>query len=223
MKTSASPLIFLSLLLGLLPINSPCQVRSLISLENKHLVPHLDNAFWVVAQQETPVSITQLSATIQIYGGEASPLEIKGSNTLFFIHPDTVGMVEISIDLGDTIEVKRLRVKTMEAKGYLSKHTANQPEPIKSGEFNAQSGIAAILVDYNICASCIVVGYEVIRISSRNEVERTLNIGARFSDESEEIILKATSGDLFIFRKIKYRCPGDRSPQSLDDMIFEIK
>ncbi|MFM9950901.1 MAG: GldM family protein [Saprospiraceae bacterium] len=65
--------------------------------------------------------------------------------------------------------------------------------------------------------------FQTIRIGANNEIERAVNKGARFDQQTRKIILKAESGDIFIFRQIKYKCPGSRHPQRLDDMIFEIE
>ena len=199
------------------------QFRSIISTEHHHFVAKLDNPFRVVAQQEKPVTIDQLSAIIQIYDSEEQPIEIQKRGNYFVIHPDTIGIVEIKIELKDTIEIKRIRVKAIEATGKLGRHRANTNESIKKGEFKAQQGIAAIIEGYDIDASCKIYGYQILRISKRNEVERKINKGARFKEESKLLINKAESGDLYIFREIKCRCPGSDKIERLLDMIFEIE
>ena len=199
------------------------QIRSIISTEYNHFIAKLDNPFRVVAQQEKPVTIDQLSAIIQIYDSEEQPIEIQKRGNYFIIHPDTIGILEIRIDLRDTIEIKRIRVKAIEAKGRLGRFGANTNESIKKGEFRAQQGIAAIIEGYDIDASCKIYGYEILRISKRNEVERKINKGGRFEEESKLLINKAESGDLYIFREITYRCPGSNKIERLLDMIFEIE
>ena len=68
-----------------------------------------------------------------------------------------------------------------------------------------------------------VLGFEIIRISNKNEAERCINKGGGFGEKTREIIKKAQSNDIFIFRKIKYKSPYSEKPQRLDDMIFEIE
>ena len=199
------------------------QFKSIISVEYGHFIAKLDNSFRVVAQQEKRVTIDQLSALIQIYDSESKPIEIQERNNHFVIYPDTIGIVEISIDLGDTVEIKKIKVKAIEAVGRLGRFGANIDKPIKKGEFKAQQGIAAIVEGYDIQARCKIYGYQLLRISKRNRVDRSINKGGRFEQKTKEVINKAETGDLYIFREIRYRCPGSNKIKRLADMIFEIE
>lgn len=177
----------------------------------------------IVAQQTEPVSLRQLSATFQVYDGQKVPIEITERKGYFTIRPDSIGMVEIHIAVGDTTEIRTLRVKPMPAVGRLGRFCGNTGEKIDVGEFKAQMGLTANIEYGDICGSCQILGYQVLRVSSRNEVEKALNRGARFGQHTQAIIMKAEPGDVFIFREIRYKCPGAASPQRLEDMVFEVE
>jgi len=179
----------------------------------------MDNIITVVAQQEFPVSISQLNASIR-QDSIKRDLDIVERNGKFRIHPDTTGIVEININLGDTTETKKLRVKDFLVEGSLGNFCTNCDEKIESNAFKVQKGIIATIMCCGFDARCLVLGFETIRISKRNEVERVTNRGGEFEEETINIIDKAKSGDIYIFREIKYKCD---SPKRLDDMIFEIK
>ncbi|MCB9301799.1 MAG: hypothetical protein H6566_14225 [Lewinellaceae bacterium] len=199
-------------------------LKSIVSIENQYLIVGVDNPIRIVAQQKEPVSISQLSVNFQVYNSEKVPIEIAVRNGYFIIRPDTIGIVELNITIGDTIETKTLRVKPMEAVGRLGgKYGANTNGKIGVGEFKAQMGIIAQIECCGFDAKCNVLEFQTIRISNRNQVERRINKGGRFEKETREIIMKAESGDIYIFRQIKYKCPGSEKPQRLDDMIFEIE
>ncbi|MEZ5039967.1 MAG: GldM family protein [Saprospiraceae bacterium] len=198
-------------------------MKSIISIENQYLIVGVDNPIRIVAQQKEPVAISQLSANFQVYDSKKVPIEIVEGKGYFIIRPDTIGWVEINITIGDTIETKTLRVKPIEAVGRLSKYGANTDEKIGIGEFEAQMGIIASVECCGFDAKCNVLGFQTIRINNRNQVERRINKGGRFEEATREIIMKAESGDIYIFRQIKYKCPGSEKPQRLDDMIFEIE
>jgi len=198
-------------------------LKSMISIENQHLVLKYDNPFRIVVQQTEPVSIKQLNATIQVNNSEKVPIEIVEKNGFFIIRPDTIGMVEISITIGDTIETRNIIVKPLEAVGQFGIHGANSDKKIGIGEFKSQLGVAANIECCDIDGKCTVLGFQMLRIGKRNIVERTVNKGAKFEEPAIEIIMKAESGDIFIFRQIEYTCYGSGEPQRLDDMIFEIK
>lgn len=198
-------------------------LKSIISIENQNLVVGIDNPIRIVAQQNEPVSINQLNAYFQVYNSKKVPIEIVEGNGYFVIRPDTIGTVEMNITIGDTIEIKTLRVRPIEAVGRLSMYGANTDEKIGVGEFKAQRGIMAVVECCGFDARCSVLEFQTIRISNQNQVERRINKGGRFEEATREVVLKAESGDIYIFRQIKYKCPGSEKPQRLDDMIFEIK
>lgn len=200
-------------------------LKSMISIENQYLIAKVDNPIRIVAHQKEPVSLSQLNATFQgyDYDSEKNPIEIVEGKGYFIINPDSIGIVEIHITVGDTIEIKTLRVKPIEAVGRLGTYQANSDTKIGAGEFKAQLGIIANIECCGFDAKCSVFGFQTIRISNQNQVERRINKGSRFEEETREIIMKAESGDIYIFRQIKYKCPGSKKPQRLDDMTFEIE
>jgi hypothetical protein len=198
-------------------------LKSIISIENQYLIAKVDNPIRIVVQQSEPVSIKQLNATIQAYNSAKVPIEIALGSGYFIIRPDTIGIVELNITIGDTIETKTLRVRPMEAVGRLGRHGANTDKKIGIGEFKAQMGIIANVECCGFDAKCQVLGYQILRISNRNQSDRTVNKGGRFEENTRKLVMKAESGDIYIFRQIKYKCPGSENPQRLEDMIFEIE
>ena len=198
-------------------------MKAMVSIENRYLNVHLDNAIKIIAQQNSPVSINQVSATLQAYNAEKQPIKIIYSDGYFFVHPDTTGWLEININLGDTIEKKVLIVKELEAVGRLGRFKANSDTKIRVDEFKAQTGIRASLECCGFDAKCSVLSFETIRINKENNVSKDINQKAVFEKKSKELVMNAKSGDIFIFRNIMYRCPGSVYPQRLDDMIFEIE
>ncbi len=202
-------------------INKP--LKSIVSIENQYLIVGVDNPIRIIAQQNEPVSINQLNANFQVYNSGKVPIKIVEGEGYFIIRPDTIGIVEINITIGDTIVMKTLRVKPIDAVGRLGKYQANTDEKISVGEFKAQMGVVASVECCGFKARCRVLQFQTIRIGVNNEIDRTVNKGSRFDKQTREIILKAESGDVYIFRQIKYKCPGSAKPQRLDDMIFEIE
>jgi hypothetical protein len=198
-------------------------LKTIISIENQYLIVRIDNPIRIVAQQNQPVSINQLNATFQEYDSEKKPIEILEGKGYFIINPDTIGMVEINITIGDTIETKTLRVKPIEAVGRIGRFGANSDEKIGIGEFKAQMGIIANIECCGFDAKCQVLEFQTMRIAKSNQIERTVNKGGRFEEQTREIIMKAESGDIFIFRQIKYKCPGSGKSPRLEDMILEIE
>lgn len=202
--------------------------KALISIKNEKLFVGMDNPVGIIAQQEEPVSIEQVKVffySYKAYVEKSSPeeLAIYKRYEYFYVHPKETGLLEFRVEVDHEVDTIRRRVEPIQAVGRLSRHGANSDEKISAGEMKAQQGLWASLEDYTICANCIVVDYEVIRISANNMTEKAFNKGARFEGSAKLLIEKAQSGDIYIFRKIRYLCPGDKESKRLDDMIFDIK
>lgn len=191
-------------------------------------VSGMPNSFSAVAQQENEVSLNQLSAVLEIYDPKTNDyqeeeIQIEKSNGIFFIQPRRTGWLYLSINLGDTTEVKKISVKPLPAVGLLCGSIgANSDKKISPGAFKAQEGIIPEVQGFGCDCKCSILDYELIRIDKNNTAERLQSKGTRFGCEARELIMKAASGDLYIFRKIHYRCPGNEYPQRLGDTIFEI-
>ena len=198
-------------------------VKSMVSIESGNLIATTDNPIRIVAQQNEPVAMSQLRATFQVYDQEKKSISITDRNGFFIIHPDTIGVVELYITIGDTVETKLLKVKPIVAIGRLGRYKANTDATIDAHEFKTQFGISANVECCGFDAKCKVLGFQLIRISPQNQVERVVNRGGRFEKQAIAIVRGAASGDIFIFRQINYRCPATLQAQRLEDMIFEIK
>ena len=188
------------------------------------LYAKINNPIRILAQQNEAITIDDISASFQLnYGSEHVPIKIVDGKSYFIIRPDTIGYIHLTINLQDDVETHRFSVEALEAEGRLGRHKGNNHKKVGLGEFKAQLGITAIITCCDINAMCKMLGYEMIRVSKDNKVQRCQNKGGKFQPKTQSIIANAQSGDLFIFRNIKYRCPGAPKIQFLDDMTFEIK
>ena len=202
-------------------VNQYYESRALISTKDKYFYVGIDNLFEVVAQQESPVSFEKISA-FQLNGSKSKPIEIRPLNKSYVVKPDTLGLIQINVDLGDKIERKVIRVRTLEVEGRLGKYSAYS-DKIGKRELNSPYGIIAWIACCNIDGKCKMIEYEIMRISNNNPIEKVINKGERFEEKSKKLLSKAQSADIYIFRKIKYRCPGTNHLQRLHDMVFEIR
>lgn len=197
--------------------------RFLIDVSEGSFYAQVDNYFQLIAQQDKPVSLDQLSATLQADNNYGVPVNIEQRMAYFLIHPDKMGTLKIKIRLKDTTLTKAFRVKPIPVIGMLSQYSANTDEQIGAAVLKAQIGVMALVNCCGFDARCEVLKYEVIRINSLGRAEKTLNAGGSFEEKTRAIIHKAEAGDLYIFRKIRYRCFENEASKRLDDMIFEIK
>lgn len=184
----------------------------------------LDNPLDIVYAQDEEITLKDITATFEHYETKHKrKLDIYEHGGHFSIRPDSLGRVTISVETKDGVKQKVVHTKTLMAVGKLSRYKANHSGKISRGEFRAQMGIIAAVEGYDIYARCATLAFDIIRISSDDKVSRAANTGARFIGEARALVSQAESGDVFVFRNIMYKCPGDDHEKRLDDMIFEIE
>lgn len=91
------------------------------------------------------------------------------------------------------------------------------------GEFKGQSGVGAILENFDFYATCKIQGFELIWIRSGQAPMSSKNGGARFNAKSKRLVLNAKPGDIYIFKNVKSKCPGDEVSRELNTLTFFIK
>lgn len=209
-------------------ITSQVHESVLIQTENGNdLIAGINNSISIVALQQVPITVEQIAAyliTPSRYLEDKEPIELKVEQEYgkFMIRPDSIGVVEFYIEINGTKVRKVLKVKPLEAVCRLSRYKANTEAKIPSAEFKSQIGIIAYVECCGFDAKCKVLNFEIIRIRTKNKVDRAKNKGGRFEEKNLSLIQKAQSGDIFIFRNLYYQCPSSEQQRS-DDMIFEIE
>jgi hypothetical protein len=181
------------------------------------------NFFRVVAQQEGPVSSGQVKAYLDIYDTGRQPLAITGEDGFFRVIPKSTGELVIEVELLDTIESFRFFVKPLEAVGRYGMANGIDGKPMNKNVFRAQRGIYARVEGYDVCATCKVLGYEIILVRPGENATVAINERGDFSPENRQLIRRAEVGDRYLFRNVRYRCPGAQMDQRLPDMSFEIE
>jgi gliding motility-associated protein GldM len=93
-----------------------------------------------------------------------------------------------------------------------------------NGEMRAQSGIAAILENFDFQAKCDIVGFKMAYLAKRQDPVEKTNSGARFSGDCQDLINKAKPGDVYYFDDIRAKCPGDGGvSREIGGLVFKIK
>ena len=92
-----------------------------------------------------------------------------------------------------------------------------------SGVFKAQQGVIPVLENFDFDAKCNIAGFELVRVPRRDDAQKIINKGGRYTGEAQRLAAKATAGDRFFFENIKCKCPGDKAPRDLGTMTFTIR
>jgi hypothetical protein len=217
--------IFLTAILSVFSIGAQSYSDVLISPSYGQIFIGMENAIRIVAQQETPVSPDQVRAVFYPYStkGDSSEVQLEWKYNAFHYVPKEAGRLGITVTTHSGSRTQYFYLKPIEAVGRLWKYDGQGHSVISAVEMKVQSGIIASVLNLGFDAQCKVEDFELIRVNAKGGAQKVSNIGARFVPQTLELTGKAQSGDLFIFRNIRYRCPGAVEPQYLPHMIFEIR
>ncbi|HOY08285.1 MAG TPA: GldM family protein [Saprospiraceae bacterium] len=193
-------------------------------------------------RQEAPVFAIGLEKMNVLYAGVDNPLSIvvqgvpdeqvrietqgislqKQGEHLYNARITTMGSAAIIVSGGDLPPTNfTFRTKAFPDPGvYLGSKSGGK---MGVGEFRAQYGIYAPILNMDIDANCEMISYQLTRISGTNDPVTRQNIGARYNPEVYKLVEQVTSGDTYIFEDIKVRCPGDVHSRQLGSMVFKIK
>ncbi len=94
---------------------------------------------------------------------------------------------------------------------------------MRTGEFRAQSGVAAILEDFDFDARCKIQSFEMTRVPARQDPITERNNGGRYTGRVKTLVGMAKAGDIFYFDNVKAFCPGDKAGRKIGGLVFKIK
>lgn len=191
---------------------------------NNKLILGADNHVSILGMQEQSISKDQVSAflcTFYQYSHkkEPIPLEITKENGGFKVHVDSLGWVEFRVKIKGAIEKIRVDIEPLRANCRVAGKVNGK---LSVQELTAQMGVIAYMDMEGLNGRCNVKSFELIRIGADGTVSKLKNKKGRFEEQAQEIIKKATKGDLYIFRDIDYYCPLTEI-QRAENMIFEIE
>lgn len=89
-------------------------------------------------------------------------------------------------------------------------------------EMQAQRGLMALLLNFDFDAKCAVESFALQKVSDGKVLPEIKCSGASFEGTSAESVKSAKAGDLFIFKDISVRCPGDATSREMSPMVFEV-
>ncbi len=98
----------------------------------------------------------------------------------------------------------------------------NKGGSIKSGLLKASAGIYPVLEGFDFDAKCKLESFVLERAAKRQDIEVAKNTGGKFNGKAADLIRKAKPSDRYYMTNIKCKCPGDRAPRDLGQMVFRV-
>lgn len=180
------------------------------------------NVFYIGV--DNPVSVSVAGASSNQVNVNGSGVSVKSSGGgKYIVTATTPGEATLTVSAPGVSQTFKYRVKRIPDPEPLlgAQHTSKM---MGNGEFKAQSGIAAVLKNFDFNAKCEIVGFTLTYLKKRSDPTPEIpNSGARFGAAVEERVRQAGPGDAYFFDNIKCKCPGDAVPRPLPGLTFRIK
>ncbi len=170
--------------------------------------------------QEVELTSVEYVKQVKFDGAPSEVAYRKAGPAAYLVHPDRMGTVILRFLVDGVTEEYMVAVKLIEAEFKLGGRGLLDSS-IKLKVLQAQMGIYNYITTNNICGSCMIHSYKVVRVSEHNR-ETVKNSGGPFSLDSQQLISCFEVGDLLLIREIQYRCAGYTSLQRAPDMVFTI-
>ena len=181
----------------------------------------VNNPVTIVARQNQAVQANQITAEIDTYDSdEVFHAQVKGENGEFLINPKQVGKLTLKVKTRDGLWEKKFHIRPIEATPRIGGVNKGS---MRDGAFKAQGGVIPVLECCGFDARCDIVEYFIIKISKDGIVQRGKNTGGKFNDSIRPLIDSAQPGDIYWFRKILCRCPGNAAVHGTSDISIEIE
>lgn len=152
------------------------------------------------------------------------------ASSRFEIIPEKVGVLNVFVTWRENQIGQRdsffYRVKNCpDPIPYLSGKvsTFETPDSISVEDFRNLYGLGTIIKEFDFEAKCKIFKSETVRIQKNGMRSIFNHPDSRFSKKGKEFLSQAEPGDIFIFRKITCRCPGDEKDIYRDLMNFSVE
>jgi gliding motility-associated protein GldM len=182
------------------------------------------NVFYIGVTNPVSVSAAGVSSNDVTVSGSGAGINVaKKGGGKYDITVTTPGEAVLTVAGGGASQKFTYRVKRIPDPIPLlgAKHKS---KTMGNGEFKAQSGIAAVLENFDFEARCEIVGFEATYLKKRQDPSPPIqNGGARFNDRVQGMVGQAGPGDAYFFDNIRAKCPGDAVGRDLGGLSFKIK
>jgi gliding motility-associated protein GldM len=179
------------------------------------------NVFYIGVDNPISVSAAGVSSNdVKVSATGVTATSTGGGK--FTVRATTPGEATLTVSGGGASSTFKFRVKRIPDPTPMlgAKHKGGS---MGNGEFKAQSGIAAVLENFDFEAKCDVTGFEVTYLPKRQDPVVRQNAGVRFGSDVMDMVNKAKPGDAYFFDNIKCKCPGDVAARNLGGLAFKIK
>lgn len=201
-------------------ISTPQVAISIAACQN--LYAGVYNPVKIVAQQKEAIKRAQVSAELEVYDStKLFQTEIKGEDGQFIIVPKEVGLLTLKVETKRGVFTQKFNVRPIQPVAVLG--TIKEQGSMKAAIFKAYQGIVPMIQCCGFDARCEILEFSLIKIGGNGSSEKLVNEGGKFNYNTLALINSARAGDIYWFRKIICRCPGNDLPIEASTLSVEIE
>ncbi len=175
----------------------------------------VDNPVTVVA---AGVSTSKLQVSAS--GGGAS---MTGSGKARVVRVTSPGECKITISGGDEMAAASFPFRAKRIPDPVAKLGKDVSANLGTGPFKAQTGIMAVLENFDFDARCDIQSFELTRVPKREDPVTKMNNGGKYDAQSAAMVNAARPGDVYYYDNVKARCPGDIAGRKINPLVFKIQ
>jgi gliding motility-associated protein GldM len=183
--------------------------------------PSKMNVFYIGVPNPVEISAAGVASNNIKVSISSGTISRNGDGT-YTVNVSTPGETTVTVTAEGMNASKSFRIKRIP--DPLPKFTSTQAGgTMGDGAFKSFQGLQAILDNFDFDAKCEITEYTLWRTAAREDAQIVKNSGGRYNPQVAALVAKATTGNNYIFRDIKARCPGDGNSRSLPDLVVQIR
>lgn len=188
---------------------------------------NMDNHFHLVSSKGSDlnvdsIQIKQYVHNVETMSYDSIDLIVTKEYNLFKCRTHGVGTCEISVNINGGIERFKAKVKPLPAVCYFGGVNGSSNDKMKAVPFRVQKGVYTQVECCGFDVRCNIIRYDIIKIPNFGKRVISTNTGGPLELRNQTIVEDAKKGDLYLFRRIMYQCPGNEEVQRGNDIIIEI-
>lgn len=178
------------------------------------------NVFYIGVQNPFEVSVAGASSNEVRVSCSGAGCNVSGSGGKYTATVASQGDVKITVSAGQLTKSFDIRAKRIP--DPVPRLGSLKGSKVANGTFKAQRGIIPALENFDFDAKCNIVGFEFVRVPQRQDPIIKINRGGAFTSDVQRLMSQAKPGDLYLFRDIKAKCPGDKASRDIGSLTFNI-
>lgn len=181
------------------------------------------NVFYIGVDNPISIVAAGVSTSKLQVGASGAGASMTGGGKSRVVRVTSPGDCKITISGGDEMAATSFPFRVKRIPDPIAKLGKDVSGNLGAGSFKVQTGIMAVLENFDFEARCEIQSFELTRQPKREDPITKTNNGGKYDGQSAAMVNAAKPGDIFYFDNVKARCPGDVAGRKINPMVFKIQ